>query len=105
LPDVPSIVELGRTDEARRILKFYAAADDIGRSLVAPPGMATERIATVRRGFDATMRDQLFLDNAAKVGLDIKPMSGEALQDMGAEVANFPPDLIVKARAAREGPK
>jgi hypothetical protein len=105
LPDVPSIVELGRTDEARRILKFYAAADDIGRSLVAPPGMATERIATLRRSFDATMRDPQLLDEAAKAGLDIKPMSGEALQDMVAEVANFPPDLIVKARAAREGPK
>ncbi len=105
LPDVPSIVELGRTEEARRILKFFAAADDIGRSLVAPPGMAGERITTLRRSFDATVRDSQFLADAQKSGLDIKPMTGEALQSMVAEVATFPPDLIVKARAAREGPK
>ncbi len=105
LPDVPSIVELGRTEEARRILKFYAAADDIGRSLVAPPGMAAERIATLRRAFDATVRDPQFLEEATKAGLEIKPMSGEALQEMVSEVATFPQDLIVKARAAREGPK
>jgi len=105
MPDVPSIVELGRTEEARRILKFYASADDIGRSLVAPPGMTAERIATLRRAFDATVRDPQFLEDATKAGLEIKPMSGEALQDLVSEVATFPKDLIVKARTAREGQK
>ena len=105
LPDVPSIVELGRTEEARRILKFYASADDIGRSLMAPPGLAPERIATLRRAFDAAVRDPQFLADAEKSGLEVKPMSGEALQAMVAEVATFPQELIAKARAAREGPK
>jgi tripartite-type tricarboxylate transporter receptor subunit TctC len=105
LPDVPSIVELGRTDEARRILKFYAAADDIGRSVVAPPGLPAARVATLRRAFDAAMRDPQLLEEAARSGLEVKPMSGEKLQDMIAEVATFPSDLVIKARAAREGPK
>ena len=105
MPEVPSIVELGRTDEARRILKFYAAADDIGRSVVAPPGLAPERVATLRRAFDAVMKDAAFLDDAARSGLEIKPLSGEKLQEMVAEVATFPRDLIDKAKAAREGPR
>ncbi len=104
LPDIPTIVELGRTQEARRILAFYASADDIGRSLVAPPGLAPGRVATLRRAFDAAISDPGLREDAAREGLDVKPMSGEALQSMIAGVADFPPDLIAKARAAREQP-
>ena len=105
MPVVPSIVELGRTDEARRILKFFASADDIGRSVVAPPGLPGERIITLRRAFDAVMRDASFLEEAARAGVEIKPLSGEKLQEMVAEVATFPKELIGKARSAREAPR
>ena len=105
IPDVPSIVELGRTEEARRILRFYASADDIGRSIVAPPGMSPERVATLRRAFDAMLKDSAFQDEAARGGFEIKPMNGEDLQAMVSGVASFPTELVVKARAAREGPK
>lgn len=105
IPDVPSIVELGRTEEARRILKFYASADDIGRSVVAPPGMAPERVATLRRAFDAMLGDKTFQDDAARGGYEVKPLGGVDLQALVSEVATFPADLVVKARRAREPSK
>ena len=105
IPDVPSIVELGRTEEARRILKFYASADDIGRSVVAPPGIAPERVSTLRRAFEAMLKDTAFQEDAARGGFEVKPMIGDALQAMVSDVATFPKDLVLKARAAREGPK
>ena len=102
MPDVPSIVELGKTDEARRILKFYASADDIGRAIVAPPNMSPEIVTTLRRAFDRMLTDAKFLEDAEKAGLDVKPMPGEKLQEMVAEVATFPKELVEKARIARE---
>jgi tripartite-type tricarboxylate transporter receptor subunit TctC len=105
LPGVPSMVELGRDEESRKILKFYASADDIGRSVVAPPGLPPERVATIRHAFDALTTDARFLEDAAHVGLEVKPLSGEKLQAMVGEAANFPKSLIGKARAARQGPK
>lgn len=102
LPDVPSMVELGKTEEAKRILKFYAAADDIGRAVVAPPGMAQDTVATLRRAFDRTVKDPQFLAEARKSGLEVKPLKGELLRDMVAEVATFPQDMVAKARQARE---
>ena len=102
MPDVPSIVELGKTDEARRILKFYASADDIGRAIVAPPNMSPEIVTTLRRAFDRMLTDAKFLEDAEKAGLDVKPMPGEKLQEMVAEVATFPKALVEKARIARE---
>ena len=102
MPDVPSIVELGKTEEARRILKFYASADDIGRAIVAPPNMPPEIVSTLRRAFDRMLTDAKFLEDAEKAGLDVKPLSGEKLQEMVAEVATFPKELVDKARIARE---
>lgn len=105
LPGVPSIVELGRTEEAKRILRFYASADDIGRAIVAPPGLSPEVTGMLRLAFDRMLVDREFLADATREGLDIKPLSGEDLQSLVADVASFPAELVPRARAAREGPR
>ena len=102
IPDVPAMVEMGTTEEARQILRFFASASEVGRSIVAPPGIAPETVNTLRRGFDAIFGDPAFLDDVKRAGIVVKPMSGERLQAAVAAVANFPPALIQKARLARE---
>jgi tripartite-type tricarboxylate transporter receptor subunit TctC len=104
IPDVPAMVELGKTEEARRILGFYANAADIGRAIVAPPGLSPEIARTLRRAFDTMLDDPAFRDEVQRAGIPLKPMTGERLQDAVASLANFPPALIQKARAAREKP-
>jgi tripartite-type tricarboxylate transporter receptor subunit TctC len=104
IPDVPTMVELGRTEEARRILGFYASAADVGRSIVAPPAMAGAMVAALRRAFDAMLVDPMFVDEARRTGIPIKPMSGERLADLVRQVGNFPPSLLERARQAREKP-
>ena len=37
--DIPTMVEMGRSEEARQILRFYASGAEIGRSIVAPPNL------------------------------------------------------------------
>jgi tripartite-type tricarboxylate transporter receptor subunit TctC len=100
--DIPAMVELGRTEEAKRILAFFASAADIGRSIVAPPAMAPETVKTLRRGFDKMFEDPAFLDEVKRAGIQLKPLTGERLQGVVAEVAKFPPELVQKARVARE---
>ena len=102
--DIPTMVEMGATDEARQILRFFASAAEIGRSIVAPPAMAPATVTTQRRAFDAMFKDQAFLDEVNKAGIQLKPMTGERLQMVVADVAKFPPSLVQKARAAREKP-
>ena len=104
LPDIPTMVELGRTEEARRILGFYASAAEIGRSILAPPAMAKETVATLRRGFDEMLADPVFVDEVKRTGIQLKPMNGDRLQNLIAQVADFPPELIQKTRLAREKP-
>src|SRR5205823_6323971 len=44
----PSIFELARTDEQRRILALYASSVELGRPIVAPPGVPDERVLALR---------------------------------------------------------
>jgi tripartite-type tricarboxylate transporter receptor subunit TctC len=104
MPDIPTMVELGRSDEARQILRFYASAAEVGRSVVAPPAMPSQTVATLRRAFDEMLTDPAFLAEGKRAGLPLKPMSGERLQELIGQVGSFPPSLIAKARQAREKP-
>src|SRR5262245_37331013 len=44
LPDVPMSWELGRTPEDQQILKVVANATEVGKMILAPPGLPTERV-------------------------------------------------------------
>jgi tripartite-type tricarboxylate transporter receptor subunit TctC len=105
IPHIPTMVELGRDEEARRILGFYASSAEFGRSFVAPPGMPAETVTTMRRAFDAALADPAFKDEVKRAGLPLNPMTGEQLQTVVADLAKFPPELIQKARAARLKPQ
>jgi tripartite-type tricarboxylate transporter receptor subunit TctC len=104
MPDVPTMVELGGSEEARQILAFYASAAEVGRSIVAPPAMPAPTVATLRRAFDEMLTDAEFLAEGKRAGIPLKPMSGARLQDLVSQVGSFPPSLIEKARQAREKP-
>jgi hypothetical protein len=59
-------------------------------------------VAELRRAFMATMRDETFLADVKRAGLQISPLDGEALQAAVIKQGDFPPALIVRARRAAE---
>lgn len=102
LPDVPTSEELGTTPEAREILRFLGSTTEIGRAYFTTPDVPPERLAILRRGFEAMVRDPAFLQDAQRSSWRIDAMSGEDLQRLVAGVVGFPRPLIEKARAARQ---
>jgi len=90
LPDVPLLMDLAKNDEDRAALKLLSAPPDIGRPVFAPPGLPPERVKALRDAFDATMKDQAFLDAAKREGLEIDPVSGEQLQRIVNEILSAP---------------
>jgi tripartite-type tricarboxylate transporter receptor subunit TctC len=100
-PEIPIASEVGRSQEDRDILRLLSAGD-IGRALFTTPGVAPDRVATLRRGFSAMLSDSAFKADADKAKLDLDPMAGEDLQKVVEEMVKFPKNLIEKARAARE---
>ncbi|MDB5570836.1 MAG: tripartite tricarboxylate transporter family receptor [Hyphomicrobiales bacterium] len=105
LPGVPLMSDLGRTDEEKRILAFISSPVKVGRPYLAPPGIPAERLAALRRAFNDTMADPLFVQEATRIGLDVTALSGDELQKLVAETISTPPELVAKARAAMDSPE
>jgi tripartite-type tricarboxylate transporter receptor subunit TctC len=105
LSDVPTVVELAKTDEQRQILRAVMNATEIGTAFFTTPNVPKDRVEALRRAFDATMKDPEFLAEAAKTHLTIGPLPGEELQSLVAEVAAIKPGILEKVRAAYATPK
>lgn len=99
LPNVPAIVELGRTLEDRALLAFYISSAEVGRSFLAPPGVPPERLTQLRRAFDSTMKDPELLADLEKAKTDLAPMTGEKLQQLVADTLKAPPEVVARMRA------
>ncbi|MEN9709821.1 MAG: hypothetical protein RIQ68_2229 [Pseudomonadota bacterium] len=102
LPDIPTMVELGKTAEDKAILELYASATEIGKSIVAPPGVAKDRITALRRGFDAMLKDPDYLEEVKRLSLDFEPLSGEKLQAYVEELSKTPANVLAKAKQVRD---
>jgi tripartite-type tricarboxylate transporter receptor subunit TctC len=98
LPDVPTVVQLGRTDDERKILKFFMTYTVIGRSILAPPGVPADRLALLRAAFDATVADPGFVADAQKANLDLDVMGGEKLTPLIANAMSLGGPPLDQAR-------
>jgi tripartite-type tricarboxylate transporter receptor subunit TctC len=99
LPGVPRLVDLGRTAEERQILDLFSQPEKVGRSLTAPPGLPPQRVAELRAGFTATLKDPDFVADAARMRLDLSPLPGDELQAIIEKSFDYSPSIIAKADA------
>jgi tripartite-type tricarboxylate transporter receptor subunit TctC len=78
LPEVPTIEELAPAGKKNLLSALYAA-ENIGRSVVLPPGVTPDRVKTLRDAFAEMTQDPQFLKEAEKIGLEIGLTRGEAM--------------------------
>ena len=102
LADVPTMLELVTRDPDRQALTMLFARTEYGRPYFLPPEVPAARVAALRRAFDATMRDPAFVSDAAKLQLEIDPMTGEAVQALVGDLAATPSDVVARVRAILE---
>ena len=93
---VPTIFEYAKTDDERAILEFQASALETGRPWLAPPNVPADRVQALRRGFDATMKDEAFIADAKKRNFIVEATTGEHVEAVLRKVAAFPPPLLAK---------
>jgi len=100
LPDVPLALDLVKGSEQTQILKLFLATQVLARPFAAPPGMPAERTELLRKAFDDTVNDADFRAEATKLGLDINPITGTAIDDLLKEIFATPKDVSAKAAMA-----
>ncbi len=98
LPDVPLLLELAKNDFDRKVLTFLSADTAISRAVVTTPNVPSERVAVLRRAFDATMKDAAFLAEAAEARMDMVPSTGEVAQQVAQSIVDADPAVVARAR-------
>lgn len=101
-PDVPTMVELGKTPEDRQILKLFGDTAEIGRAILTPPDVPKDRLAVLRKAFDAMVADPKFIAEMEQRKMEFEPMSGAELQKRIQATLDLPPALLAKAQQARD---
>ena len=101
LPDVPTVLGLSSGEEQRQLLTLILAQQRIGRPILAPPDLPSERLTELRSAFMAMMADGEFKQEADKLAIEIiAPMTGVDISQLLTELHAAPVDLVSKASAA-----
>ncbi len=98
LPDTPALLDFATDDRARRILGLLGSGPDIGRSIVAEPGIPGDRATALRQAFMATMTDPAFVEEIRNRHLGLEPLRGEEVQQIVAASVATPGELVDQAR-------
>lgn len=99
LADIPTMVELGKNAQDRDLLAFFAAGSAVGRSIVAPPDVPSDRIAMLRSAFTAMVKDEQFLADIRQSRAEFSPLAGAELQQVVARITTVEPDQKARIRA------
>lgn len=96
IPDVPTIVELAKSEEDRNVFKMLSVASTIGRSPAATPDVPADRLAILRQAFVATMDDPAFIAEAKRRSVDLEFASGEEIGAAVREIIAMPPSVVAR---------
>jgi tripartite-type tricarboxylate transporter receptor subunit TctC len=103
LPGVPLVTEIAGDPDTKAAIRLLVARQRMARPYAAPPGVPAGRLAALREAFDATMRDPGFLSDAERLGLEVNPVVGTAVEALINEIYAAPPAVVkLAAQAVKE---
>jgi len=93
-PDVPTARELARNDAARDLIEFAEIPYLLSRPFAAPPGTPPDRAHALQEAFVATHKDPQYLEEAARLNVDVSPMGGEEVVSALKQLENASPSML-----------
>ena len=95
---VPSGFKYIRSEEDRKAVELVVSQQVFLRSYIAPPDIAKDLLDVLRAGFDATMKDPQFMEDAQRLRIDISPLPGAKVQEVVRNLYASPKDVVMRAR-------
>lgn len=80
------------------VLRLLTAAMEIGRPFVVSRQVPNERLAMLRKAFEAAVQDKGFIEIAAKRGMDISLVNGTTAQELVTKVLDAPRAVAERAK-------
>jgi tripartite-type tricarboxylate transporter receptor subunit TctC len=78
IPDVASMEEMAPAG-SKALLNALYAGQNLARSVVLPPNVPADRLKTLRDAFAAMIKDEPFLKESEKLGLEVELIRGEEM--------------------------
>ncbi|MPZ37705.1 MAG: hypothetical protein GEU95_06525 [Rhizobiales bacterium] len=82
------------------VLEFMSRATVVGRPIATTPNVPADRLAALRRAFDATLKDPEFIKEAQTQRAEMQPMTGTELTQTVHEIIATPAALRERVKAA-----
>jgi tripartite-type tricarboxylate transporter receptor subunit TctC len=106
LPDVPTIYELmdkyNTSEVGRRLTQIFLAGDELGRPMVAPPGVAADRVKLLRKAYARALKDPDLIAEVDRQRLDMEPSSGEEIQALIKELMEQKREVVERVKKLLE---
>lgn len=93
-PDAPTARELAKNTADRNLIEILEMPYALSRPYAAPPDVPADRARALQQAFMATHKDPAYLADAAKVGIEISPISAEQIRALIEQIAKTPADQI-----------
>ena len=101
--ETPYITDLISDPKKKEIIEFLHSPAYLGRPFIVSKAVPADRVAALRRAFDAAVKDPEMIAEAAKLKLPIEgPLTGEEAAAYVAELYKSPPDVVSAARKITE---
>ena len=97
-PDTPTLMDLVSSPQDRQIVALVMDRVALGRPVVAPPGLAADRLALLRAAFRQAIDDPELRAEAEKLRLAIDPTFGEEAQSVIERLYASPTDVVERMR-------
>ncbi|HKD27230.1 MAG TPA: hypothetical protein VKC66_15175 [Xanthobacteraceae bacterium] len=92
--DVPTARELAPDQDARALIEFAELSYKMSRPFAAPPGVPADRAEALRQAFDAVHSDRQYLEDAAKLKVEVSPIGGQEVLQTIDRISGAPPNIL-----------
>jgi len=93
-PDAPTARELAKNEEDRNLIEILEMPYALSRPYAAPPDVPPARAKALQDAFMATHKDPAYLADAAKVGIEVSPISGAQIRTLIEQIARTPANQL-----------
>jgi tripartite-type tricarboxylate transporter receptor subunit TctC len=100
---IPTVFEQAKTEAQRQMLGIVFRSAKMSRPFAAPPGVPAERLAMMRAGFEAAVKDPALIAEAEKMSSTVTFVSSGQIEDLLKATFATDPALIEKVRNAYSG--
>jgi tripartite-type tricarboxylate transporter receptor subunit TctC len=98
LSDVPTARELAKNEAARALIELAELPYALSRPFAAPPQVPAARAKALQRAFMEMQNDPEYLEDAAKISVDVSPIGADEVLRAIDRIAVAPPELLDYAR-------